>query len=105
MLQYIIVFLKHSSHCPGLAPRYVPVGGPGDTVLNREDYHGSTVVNRDDPWWTGSIRETLPDVLKCFTQPGDTGVTGRNSKTGAGPVQDLQYEIWNRFVAYLPKLF
>ena len=79
MLQYIIVFLKHSSHCPdsshcpGLAPWYVPVGGPGDTVLNREDYHGGTVVNRDDPWWTGSIHETVPDVLKCFTQPGDTG--------------------------------
>ena len=77
MLQYIIVFLKHSSHCPGLAPRYVPVGGPGDTVLNREDYHGSTVVNRDDPWWTGSIRETLPDVLHNQGTPGLPGGTAK----------------------------
>jgi len=41
--------LKPSSHCPGLAPRYAPDGGPGDTVLNREDYRGGTLVNRDTP--------------------------------------------------------
>ena len=30
-----ISILKPSSHCPGLAPWYVPDGGPGNTMLTR----------------------------------------------------------------------
>ena len=64
---------KPSSYCPGLAPRYAPDGGPGDTVLNREDYRGGTVVNRDDPWWTVLIRFDPAGSPGCFKMFNTTG--------------------------------
>ena len=95
-LNYLLSLKRQSHQHPGLSRTVPDCPGPSRTEILpiRGQIRVGSVVIRDSPGWSGMVRDTTTEVLKCLKLPGSSVTVRDDSAVREGPCSD-RVGSWN----------